>query len=99
MRTDHLMSSAHITINEKVFTSLTAEQQKLLTDAAREATQWARKTAEKDTDETVKKMATEGATVITPDRKAINAKAKDAVAVMEKDGSWSQGLWQKIQGM
>jgi TRAP-type transport system periplasmic protein len=99
MRTDHLMSSAHITINEKAFAALSADQQKLLTDAAREATQWARKMAEKDTEETVKKMAAEGATVINPDRKAINNKAQEAVTVMEKDGSWSQGLWSKIQGM
>lgn len=99
MRTDHLMSSTHITINEKAFQGLSPDLQKLLTDSAREATQWARKTAEKDTEDTVKKMSAEGATVLNIDRKPINAKAKDAVSTMEKDGAWSQGLWDKIQGM
>lgn len=99
MRTDHLLSSTHITINEKAFQGLTPDQQKILTEAAREATQWARKLADKETEDTVKKMAAEGATVINIDRKPINAKAKDAVVVMEKDGAWATGLWQTIQGM
>jgi len=34
IRTDHLMSSAHITINEKAFTGLPADMQKLVTDCA-----------------------------------------------------------------
>jgi TRAP-type C4-dicarboxylate transport system substrate-binding protein len=37
MRTDHLVSSQHITINEKTYQSLSPELQKILTDAAREA--------------------------------------------------------------
>jgi tripartite ATP-independent transporter DctP family solute receptor len=99
IRTDHLMSSAHITINEKAFEKLPADQQKLLIDAAKEATQWTRQLAQKETEETVKKMSAEGATVMPIDRAPINEKAREAVAVMEKDGAWSQGLWEKLQKM
>jgi hypothetical protein len=50
IRTDHLMSSAHITINEKAFTSLPADMQKLVTDCAVEAVQNTRKTAQAETE-------------------------------------------------
>jgi TRAP-type transport system periplasmic protein len=99
VRTDHLMSSAHITINDKAFERLPADQQKLLTDAAREATQWTRQLAQKETEDTVKKMGAEGATVMPINRGPINDKAREAVAVMEKDGAWSAGLWEKLQKM
>jgi tripartite ATP-independent transporter DctP family solute receptor len=99
MRTDHLLSSAHITMNEQAFQKLSPELQKLLVESARDAVKWTRAAAEKDTDETVKKMAAEGATVMAVDRPSINAKAREAVAMMEKDGSWAAGLWEKIQGM
>jgi hypothetical protein len=32
-------------------------------------------------------------------RGPINDKAREAVAVMEKDGAWSAGLWEKLQKM
>lgn len=99
IRTDHLMSSAHITINDKVFSGLSPDLQKILADAAREATQYTRGLGEKDTEDTVAKMKAEGATVMPIDRGPINAKAKEAVAKMETDGTWSAGLWDKIQGM
>jgi hypothetical protein len=44
-------------------------------------------------------MAAEGATVMPIDRAPINDKAREAVAVMEKDGAWSTGLWEKLQKM
>jgi tripartite ATP-independent transporter DctP family solute receptor len=99
IRTDHLMSSSHITMNDKAFQKLSPDQQQLLIDAAREATQWTRRLAEKETEDTVKKMAAEGATVMPIDRAPINDKAREAVAVMEKDGAWSTGLWEKLQKM
>ena len=43
MRTDHLVSSQHITINEKAFQSLSPDLQKIVTDAAQEAVAWGRK--------------------------------------------------------
>jgi TRAP-type transport system periplasmic protein len=99
VRTDHLMSSAHVTINDKAFQRLPADQQKILIDAAKEATQWTRQLAQKETEDTVKKMGAEGATVMPINRGPINDKAREAVAVMEKDGAWSAGLWEKLQKM
>jgi TRAP-type C4-dicarboxylate transport system substrate-binding protein len=91
------MSSAHITINEKSYAALPADQQKLLSDCAKEAVVATRKLGQQDTDETIKKMTAEGASVSTIDKAPIQQKAKDAVIKMEKDGVWSNGLWEQIQ--
>ncbi len=97
MRTDHLVSSQHITINEKSFQALSPDLQKILVDSAREAVAWGRKEAEKETEELTTKIAGENAKVIRPDRGPFATKAIDAVQRMEQDGAWSPGLWQKIR--
>lgn len=97
MRTDHLVSSQHITINEKVWQSLPADVQKVMADAAREAIAWGRKEAEAETDQVVAKMTSEGAKVITVNRAPFAERALSAVAAMEKDGAWSAGLYQRIR--
>ncbi len=98
-RTDHILSTAHITINDKFYSGLAPELQKILSDAAKEAVAATSKQAAIDTDETVKKMLAEGATVSKIDTKPINDRAKEAVSKMEAEGLWSQGLWAKIQAM
>ena len=97
MRTDHLVSSQHITISEKAYQALSPDLQKILTDAARESVTWGRKEAEKETEELTAKIAAEGAKVIRPNRTPFADKAIAAVQQMEKDGAWSSGLWQKIR--
>jgi TRAP-type transport system periplasmic protein len=97
MRTDHLMSSQHITINEKVYQSLPADVQKIMVDAARESIAWGRKEAEAETEQVVAKMAAEGAKVINLNRAPFADRAISGVAGMEKDGAWSAGLYQKIR--
>jgi TRAP-type C4-dicarboxylate transport system substrate-binding protein len=97
MRTDHLVSSQHITINEKAYQALSPELQKIVTDAAREAVEWGRKEAEKETEELTTKIGAEGAKVIRPERGPFAEKAISAVKKMEEDGAWSPGLWQKIR--
>ncbi len=99
IRTDHLMASSHITINEKAYAGLPGDQQKLLSDCAKDSVKGARKMAELDTDETLKKMASEGATVSPIDKGPIQQRARDAVTRMEKDGVWSPQLWDTIQKM
>ena len=96
MRTDHLLSSMHITVNDKVFSSLPADVQKIMVDAAREAVAWGRKEAEAETEEVTKKMASEGAKVLRVDRAPFAARATGAVEAMEKDGAWSTGLYKRI---
>jgi TRAP-type transport system periplasmic protein len=99
MRTDHLVSTNHITINDATFESLSPELQQIVVDAAIEATQWARAQAEAETEEVIQKMASEGATVVQVDREAFAEKAMNGVATMEKDGEWSEGLWAKIRAL
>ena len=71
--------------------------QKLVTDCAVEAVQNTRKTAQAETEDVVRKMAAEGAKVTAIDKAPIQARAKEGVAKMEKDGAWSNGLWEQIQ--
>jgi TRAP-type transport system periplasmic protein len=97
VRTDHLMSSAHITVNEKSYSALPADVQKLLADCAADAVQNTRRAANQETEDIVKKMASEGAKVTGIDKKPIQQRAKDGVAKMEKEGAWSTGLWEQIQ--
>jgi hypothetical protein len=63
IRTDHLMSSAHITINEKAYAALPADSQKVVTDCAVERCRTRAKTAQLETEDVVRKMAAEGAKV------------------------------------
>ena len=97
IRTDHLMSSAHITMNDKAYTALPADMQKLFTDCAVDAVQQTRKAAQQDTEDVVRKMAAEGAKVTPIDKAPIQARAKEGVTKMEKDGAWAPGLWDQIQ--
>ncbi|MCC6196108.1 MAG: TRAP transporter substrate-binding protein [Burkholderiales bacterium] len=97
IRTDHLMSSAHITMNDKAFAALPADVQKLLIDCASDAVQNTRRSAQQETEEVVRKMAAEGAKVTSIDKAPIQQRAREGVAKMEKDGAWTPGLWEQIQ--
>ena len=97
IRTDHLMSSAHITVNDKTFSALPADLQQVLTACAADAVQNTRKTAQAETDDVVRKMGAEGAKVSAIDKAPIQQRAKEGVAKMEKDGAWTPGLWDQIQ--
>ena len=97
VRTDHLMSSAHITMNEKAYAALPPDMQKLMVDCASDAVQNTRRTAQQETEDVVRKMAAEGAKVSAIDKAPIQQRAKEGVAKMEKDGAWSPGLWDQIQ--
>lgn len=97
MRTDHLVSTTHITMHDATFESLAPELQQILVDTAAEVTQWAREQAEAETEDLVQQMADEGATVVQVDPQPFAEKALSGVETMEKDGEWSQGLWQKIR--
>jgi TRAP-type C4-dicarboxylate transport system substrate-binding protein len=99
MRTDHIMSSQHITINEKTFQSLPADVQKVMIDAARESIAWGRKQAEAETDQVVAKMTAEGAKVIKLNTAPFAEKAVSAADGMEKDGAWSVGLYKRIRAI
>ena len=99
MRTDHLVSTYHITMNDATFQGLEPDLQQILLDTAKEATQWARQQAEAETEETVQKMVQEGATEVKVNREPFAEKALSGVATMEADGEWGQGLWQQIRDL
>jgi TRAP-type transport system periplasmic protein len=99
MRTDHLVSTYHITINDETFQSLSPENQQILLDTAREVTQWGRAEAESETEAMVQQMADEGATVYEIDVAPFAEKARAGVEEMEADGVWRAGLWQQIRDM
>ena len=99
MRTDHLVSTYQIAMNDATFQSLDPELQQILLDTAKETAQWAREQAEAETEETVQKMVQEGATEVKLNREPFAEKALSGVATMEADGEWSEGLWQQIRDL
>ena len=99
VRTDHIYSSTHITMNEKAYQDLGPELQNLVTDCAKEAVSWARKQAADETEDVIKKIVAAGAIEHKIDATAIRAKSEAAVAEMEKDGAWSADLWRAIQAI
>ena len=99
MRTDHLVSTYHITMNEAIFQSLDADKQKLLLAAATEVAAWARAQAEADVEDIVGKMQAEGTNVVKVDPAPFAEKALAGVSAMEADGEWSGGLWRQIRDL
>jgi TRAP-type C4-dicarboxylate transport system substrate-binding protein len=99
MRTDHLVSDYHITMNEAAYQALAPDVRDLLVAVAREVTAWARAEAEAETDGIIAKMAAEGATIVQLDTAPFAEKALAGVQAMETDGEWPAGLWQKIRDL
>lgn len=99
IRTDHILTATHILVNEKFYQSMSPELRAVVSEAAMEATQWARKQAESETEGLLQKMTSEGAKVSKIDLGPVRAKAVAAVTRMEDSGAWSKGLWQSVQDM
>jgi TRAP-type C4-dicarboxylate transport system substrate-binding protein len=95
--TNHILSSAHITMNEKTYQSLPPDLRKVVDEAAREAVALARTESDKLAEETLKKMQAEGGKLATIDVRPLQTVLKDAVGKAEGEGLWPQGLWQKVQ--
>ena len=98
-RTDHLFSTVMITINEATFEQLSPELQTVVTEAAVEATSWARGVAEEEVSTMLAQAETEGATVAEIDKAPFQERSREAVERMEAEGLWRQGLWADIQGL
>ena len=95
--TNHIISSAHVTMNEKTYQSLPPDLRKVVDEAAQESVAWARGEAQKVADETLAKMRAEGAKIGTLDTKPFQDRLREAVAKAEAEGLWTRGLWQKVQ--
>ncbi len=97
--TDHIYVIGNITANERWFQSLSPEMQKIVTEAAREAVNWASETMKAETDGIIAKMTAEGASVSKVDTTPIRDKALGAITRLEAEGFWRPGLWQEIQAI
>jgi len=95
--TNHLMSALHLSVNETMWSSLSADDQAVLQAAADEAVAWASELARTDSQAVLDQMVAEGATVSEIDNAPFAAKAGEAVPDMEAEGLWSAGLWQRIR--
>ena len=95
--TNHIISSSHITMNEKTYQSLPPDLRKAVEDAAKESVAFARSEAQKLAEETLAKMRAEGAKIGTIDTKPFQDRLRDAVGKAEAEGLWPKGLWQKVQ--
>ena len=91
MRTDHLVSTYHITMHDETFAGLSSEHQQILVDTAKEVTQWARAQAEEETEGVIQTMADEGATIHTVETGPFAEKALAGVDTMEAEAVWSGG--------
>ncbi len=99
IRTDHILTATHILVNEAFYQSLSPELQEIVTQAAVEATAWAREQAEAETDDIIATMESEGATVSEIDLEPVRERAVEAVERIEAEGLWTPGLWQSVQDM
>lgn len=99
IRTDHILTATHILVNEAFYQSLSPELQEVVTQAAVEATAWAREQAEAETDDIIATMESEGATVSEIDLEPVRERAVEAVERIEAEGLWTPGLWQSVQDM
>ena len=97
--TNHLMSSAEISVNEAKWNSMSSQQQKWLEDAASEAVAWMSAEAQKDAQAILDKMVAEGATIKEIDNTPFSEKAKSGAIEMEGEGLWSKGLFEKIRAL
>jgi TRAP-type C4-dicarboxylate transport system substrate-binding protein len=95
--TNHIISSSHVTMNERTYQGLPPDLRRAVDEAAAEAVAYARAEAQKVADETLVKMRAEGARIGTLDTKPFQDRLREGVAEAEAEGLWPRGLWQKVQ--
>lgn len=99
MRTNHVVSTYHITVNDAAYRALDADLQQMMLDTAAEVASWARATSEAEVEEFYDKMRDEGVNIVAVDTAPFAEKALTGVEEMEADGEWSEGLWQEIRDL
>ena len=97
--TNHIISSAEISVNEAKWNSMSSEQKKWVEDAASEAVAWMSAEAQKDSQAILDKMVSEGATIKEIDNTPFSDKAKSGAIEKESEGLWSKGLFDKIRAL
>ena len=97
--TDHVLSSAEISINEKKYQSLSTKEKKAVKSAAEKALAWMSKEALSSSQATFAKMKKEGATILSINSEPFSEKAVAGVELMESENLWSKGLWRRIRNI
>lgn len=97
MKTEHIISSQMISMNDATYQSLSPEVQEILVQSAEEAIAWSQSQSEAEIAAAYDAMTAAGATVMEVDKAPFRDKALAGVAQMEADGVWSEGLFQRIQ--
>ncbi len=95
--TNHLISAASVSINDKRFLSLPKDLQDILIASAKEAGDLFTKLGVEAMDKDKKEMESKGAKIIAVDLKPFQEKVAPLVKEMEDQGKWTKGLYQKIQ--
>lgn len=94
--TNHSIAPYNVLISEVVFQKLTADQQKALVDAGKEAGDFYTKAIEEQVSTHTAKMTEEGAKINEIDVKEFVEKARPVAERLEKDGDWTPGLFDKV---
>jgi TRAP-type C4-dicarboxylate transport system substrate-binding protein len=95
--TMHAYETNLVIINDKLFQSLSPENQKILTDAALEAGLTHQKAVQDSIDKLLQQIKDEGGTITELDREAWIKKVEGLGLELEAQGAWPQGLYEKVR--
>ena len=100
MLTHHLRDSLEMMINDRVWGRLSADQQKILVDAANEAGDWYTSQVNTTVESAFKAIREGGGVFHEIDVGPIRAKVARRIEQIEAEGSmWRKGLYQEIQNI
>jgi TRAP-type transport system periplasmic protein len=94
--TEHLPELMAMGVTEKFWQGLTAEEKKILEEAAAEAGKYTRKIVEENEGVIKDKMGKAGITYIDVDKEAFREKGKNAVYALEAKNVWPKGFYDRI---
>ncbi len=99
IRTDHLLSTAEISVNDTTYQAMSSRQQEAIGRAAERAVAWMSQEALENTDSVLATMVAEGATVLEIDNAPFAERARAGVVEVEAEGLWPAGLWDNIRAI
>ncbi len=95
MLTGHMMGNMAVLINGQTFEKLTPEQKKILQEATLEAGKYQNDLTLKRDEESIKKLAEMGMTVVTLDVEPFRRLSSSIIPQYEKE--WGPGLYKRVQ--
>jgi len=99
IRTDHLWTVNALFMNEKLFASLSPENQALLIEAAEEAGDWLTEHTFANTERDMEQMKKLGTKFLDIDTAPFEAKLQTLAEKLEEEGMWEKGFYNKIKDM